>query len=181
MGVFLGGSMLSRSFLSEFIQISSEVKKGAEWIPRIVPVKHGALLPELVETIIPATDTPGAKEALVYVFVDLYVKDCYPKEQQEVFLKGLDSLDETSRGKFGRPFLELSKDARLGFLSAMEKESWDREPLQRSFVKMLKNLTLLGFYSSKPGATQAAEYEPSPGPFEGCIDMKPGQKAHAMS
>src|SRR5215831_12817149 len=98
MGMLLGGSMLSRSIITDFMQTSSAVKRGAEWTPRIVPVKHAALLAELVETIIPASDTPGAKQALVHIFVDLYVNDCYPKEQQEVFLKGLDSVDETSRG-----------------------------------------------------------------------------------
>lgn len=180
-GMALGGSMLSGSVLSDYIRIAGSVKKGAEWAPRIVPARHAALLPELVETIIPATDTPGAKEALVHVFVDLYVKDCYPKAQQEVFLKGLDSIDERSRKASSRPFPELSKDARVALLTAIEKESWvNNEPLERSFIKMLKNLTLLGFYSSKPGATQAAEYERSPGPFEGCIDLKPGQKGEAM-
>jgi glucoside 3-dehydrogenase (cytochrome c) hitch-hiker subunit len=173
MGLLIGGSMLSRSVLAEFIQTASAVRKGREWTPRIVPVERAALLPELVETIIPATDTPGAKDALVHIFVDLYVKDCYTKAQQEAFLKGLDSIDEESRKASNRPFLELSKDERLRLLSALEA--------QGPFIKMLKRLTLLGFYSSKSGATQAADYERSPGPFEGCIDLKPGQKADAMS
>ncbi len=45
---------------------------------------------------------------------------------------------------------------------------------------MLKRVTLLGYFSSKPGATQAAEYVQSPGPFEGCIDLKPKQRVQAL-
>jgi len=179
--MLVSGSLLSGSVLAEFVKVASSVKQGADWNPRFIPVEYAALLPELVETIIPATDTPGAKEALVHIFIDIYVRDCYPKGQRDVFLKGLASVDEASRKASNHAFLELSKGERLALLSAMEKESWVRnEPLEHSFIKMLKKLTLLGFYSSKPGATQAAEYEPNPGPFEGCVDLRPGQKADAM-
>ncbi|HUK89230.1 MAG TPA: gluconate 2-dehydrogenase subunit 3 family protein, partial [Blastocatellia bacterium] len=175
------GNLLSRSVLADFLRISASVKQGSKWAPQFVPVKHAALLPELVDVIIPVTDTPGAKDALVHVFVDLYVKDCYTKAQQEIFLKGLDSVEVTSQKGFGRPFIELSKKEQLGLLSGLEKESWEKhEPTDESFIRMLKNLTLLGYFSSQPGATQAAEYERSPGPFEGCIDMKPGQKVDAI-
>ena len=49
-----------------------------------------------------------------------------------------------------------------------------------SFVRSLKNLTLLGYFSSEVGATKAADYEQSPGPFEGCLDLKPGQRVQAL-
>ena len=47
----------------------------------------------MVETIIPATDTPGAKALNVHQFIQKMVADCYAKTAQETLQKGLDSLD----------------------------------------------------------------------------------------
>lgn len=90
---FFAGSLLLPSFLSQFFQSCSDIKQRKEtWKPLVFSEAQAALVPELVDAIIPATDTPGAKEAMVHVFADLYVKDCYSKEQREIFLKGLDEL-----------------------------------------------------------------------------------------
>jgi hypothetical protein len=63
----------------------------------------------------------------------------------------------------------------------LEQESWEKDvPVEKSFIRMLKNLTLVGFFSSQSGATKTAEYTRSPGPFEGCTELKPGQRADAM-
>jgi hypothetical protein len=181
LGVLVGGNLLATGTVADFLQIAASINAGdRRWQPRLVSAPQAALLQELVEVIIPKTDTPGAKEALTHVFVDLYVNDCYPKAQQEILLKGLDQVDALSRKQFSRPFVDLSPDERLGLLTRMEKESFDKgEAVEQSFIRMLKNLTLTGFFSSQPGATKAATYARSPGPFEGCTELKPGQKADA--
>ena len=183
LGLLVGGNLLAPAVLADFLQTAASIKEGkSQWTPRLITSQQALLLPELVEVIIPATDTPGAKAALVHVFVDLYVKDCYPRAQQEVFLKGLDNVDTISQKQSGRAFLQLSKEERLGLLKQLEKESWGKgEPVEQSFIKMLKNLTLMGFFSSQAGVTKATSYVRSPGPFEGCIDLKPGQKVDALS
>jgi len=182
LGLLVGGNLLAPSLLASFFQTAAAIKEGKEkWQPRLLSAEQAALLPELVEVIIPTTDTPGAKAALVHVFVDLYVADCYPKAQQELFLKGLDTLDDVSRKQAGRAFSKLAAAERLGLLKQLEKASWEsNEAVEQSFVRMLKNLTLMGFFCSQPGATRAAEYQRSPGPFEGCTDLKSGQKADAL-
>ncbi len=48
------------------------------------------------------------------------------------------------------------------------------------FYFTMKDLTLLGYFTSEAGVTQALEYVPVPGRYEGCIDLKPGQKAWAI-
>lgn len=182
LAVLAGGNLLAPSLLADFLQTSASLKKRkTRWKPKFVSPQHATLLAELVEVIIPKTDTPGAKEAFVHVFIDLYVKDCYPQAQQEIFLKGLNNLATISQKDFDKPFLQLSKEERLTLLKQLEKESWQKgEAVEQSFIKMLKNLTLLGYFSSQPGATKAADYVQSPGPFKGCIDLKPGQKVQAL-
>src|SRR5262245_30844614 len=90
---FFAGSLLLPAFLSQFFQSCSDIQQGKEtWKPLIIPEAQAALMMRLVEIIIPPTDTPGAREAGAHIFIDLFVKDCYPKEQQDIFLKGLDEL-----------------------------------------------------------------------------------------
>jgi gluconate 2-dehydrogenase gamma chain len=182
LGALAGAALLPSTVLAEFLRDAAAVgDAGGAWTPKFFTPAQAKLLPELVEVIIPATDTPGAKSALVHVFVDLYVRDCYPKAQQELFVKGLDALDGVARARFGRPFLELAPADRLGLLVEEERASLGRsETPDKSFVRMLKHLTLLGYFSSRPGATQAAQYEHAPGPFEGCIPLTPGTKVHAL-
>jgi len=172
---FFAGSLLMPSFLSQFFQSCNSIQQGKEtWKPLIFSAKQAILVPELVDTILPATDTPGAKEAMTHVFIDLFIKDCYPKEQRDMFLKGLDELEAK------HSFLSLDAAGRTALLTKLEKESIDKnEPLEKSFIKMAKKLTILGYFTSEIGATKAAEYIASPGPYIGCIDLKPDQKVTA--
>jgi hypothetical protein len=182
-GLVAGSHLVPASVLAEFMRCSSAIAKGAEeWTPRLVAGPRAALLAELVDVVIPRTDTPGARDALVHVFVDLYARDCYPKPQQEAFLRGLDEIEAIAARERSRPFRDLSADEKLALLLRLEAASVAKdEPVDQSFVRMLKNATLLGFFTSEPGATKAAEYAPSPGPFEGCIPLEPGRKVDAFN
>jgi hypothetical protein len=37
---------------------------------------------------------------------------------------------------------------------------------------MAKELTLLGFFTSEPGATQVLQYDPVPGAYHGCVPLE---------
>jgi hypothetical protein len=173
---FFIGNALAPSLVSGFFdRCASLAAENKAWEPAFFSKKQASLLPELVEAIIPETDTPGAKAAMVHVFIDLYVKDCYPAAQQQVFMLGLDELQT------GHSFLSLDRKAQTGLLTQLEMESlYKNEPVEKSFVKMLKTLAIMGYFTSEIGASKAAEYMASPGPFQGCIDMKPGQKVSAL-
>ncbi|PGH38351.1 MAG: Twin-arginine translocation pathway signal, partial [Candidatus Nephrothrix sp. EaCA] len=47
------------------------------------------LLAEIADTILPATQTPGAKEAGVGTFMTVMVNDCYKEKDQKIFHEGL--------------------------------------------------------------------------------------------
>ena len=71
-------------------------KPTLNWKPVFFTEEQAGLVSQLAETIIPKTDTPGAKDAGVPSFIDLVVKDCYKKEDQEKFVAGLKAFDEQS-------------------------------------------------------------------------------------
>ena len=47
------------------------------------------------------------------------------------------------------------------------------------YFRMMKELTLLGYFTSKVGATQALRYLPVPGRYDGCVPYKKGERAWA--
>jgi hypothetical protein len=140
------------------------------------------MLEALVDTILPRTDTPGAAEARTHVFVDLALRDCYTKDEQRLFLEGLEALAGECAVRHGRAFESCSPEERHALLAPLDAASYAPDTGPRgSFVRILKDLTLVGFYTSRIGATQALAYEAVPGGFRGCLELKPGQKAWATS
>jgi hypothetical protein len=138
------------------------------------------MLEALVDTILPATETPGAREARVFVFVDLALRDCYSAEEQQLFTAGLEALADQSQARHGRPFEACSPEERQALLAPLDAASYAPDTGARgSFIRILKDLTLVGFFTSRIGATRVLAYEAVPGGFQGCLKLRPGQKAWA--
>ena len=138
-----------------------------------ISAEQEAFLAEIADIIIPTTDTPGAKAAGVEKFIVRVMRDCYKKDDQEKFYTGLAKLDADSQAKFGKGFvgLDLSqKNEMVKLLTVNDKP----------FFQRMKELTVTGYFTSEIGATKALEYLPIPGKFEGCIPLKPNQKAWAL-
>jgi hypothetical protein len=153
---------------------------GATWTPRWLPADRAAMLEALVDTVLPATDTPGAREARVHVFVDLALRDCCTPAEQQLFLSGLDALAAESQSRHGRGFEACAAEERHALLAPLDAASYAPDTGPRgSFARILKDLTLVGYCTSRIGATQALAYEAVPGGWKGCLDLRPGQKAWA--
>ena len=153
---------------------------GTQWTPRWIRPERAAMLEALVDTILPATDTPGARQAGVHVFVDLALRDCYTQAEQQVFLKGMEALADETQTRHARTFEACTADERHALLTPLDEKSYNPDTGPRgSFIRILKDLTLVGFFTSKVGATETLAYEAVPGGFKGCLDLRPGQKAWA--
>jgi hypothetical protein len=144
------------------------------------------LLNEVGEIILPTTKTPGAKAAQVGQFMSVMVRDCYEPADQKAFLKGLDQLDADSKKKNGKTFLESSPAERTAFLTALDKEQQAYSATQpkdapNHYFRMIKQLTLLGYFTSEVGSTQALRYLPVPGRYDGCVPYKKGDRAWATT
>jgi hypothetical protein len=145
-----------------------------------------AFLDEVAETILPKTDTPGAKEAKVGEFMTRIVKDCYTEADQKIFLDGMQKLDAASKTKNGKSFMESTPEQRHDLLVDLDKEAKDYMGKKKKedpshYFRMMKELTLWGYFTSEPGATKALRYVAVPGRYDGCVDYKKGEKAWATS
>ncbi len=136
------------------------------------------LLDEIGETILPATaSSPGAKAAQIGQFMNVMVTDCYEEKEQAIFQAGLKEVEERSKAKHFKGFMQLSSEQRLEVLASFDAEARQTaEGAPRHFFSMMKDLTQTGYFSSEPGVTQALRYNPIPKDFIGCVDYK-GEKA----
>ena len=145
-----------------------------------------ALLDEVADTILPDTaKSPGAKAAKTGPFIALMVKDTYTPEDQKVFRDGLMALDEASKkANGGATFVKATPAQRTALLTALDKEQFDfqktRKPDEKQhYFRMMKELTMLGFFTSEIGMTKAMRYKESPGPFQPCVPYTKGDPAWA--
>ncbi len=132
------------------------------WRPELVSPEEGRALAAVVDTILPDTDTPGARAALVHVFVDLALAHCVTPANQHAARAALAGL---ATGRFAdEP--PAAREQRLARVA-------------RPALDLLTELTVLGYFTSENGATQALAYEAVPGRFRGSVPLAPGQKAWA--
>src|SRR5688572_27944981 len=78
---------------------------------------HEKLLAEIEESIITASDTPGAKEFQTHLFTLIMLNDCYEKNKQQQFVKGLKEINTISKKEFGNPFIECTPSQREEMLT----------------------------------------------------------------
>jgi hypothetical protein len=129
----------------------------------------------MAEALLPRTDTPGAKDAGVPGWMELLLQDCYDKDQQGRFLRGLTMVEEECQKRTGKLFTKLSKDLQPGILSTMEAELPADSDLT-GFLKIFKSLAKFCYVHSEKGATQAFAYLPVPGKWDAAMPLEKGQK-----
>ncbi len=196
-GILLGGTVVGAdAFLSGCKTKTTDSKEFSS--------DDIAYLNEIGETILPATATPGAKEANVGAFMTVMVNDCYEEGDQKAFREGMNKLNDASKKKFNDVFMKITPQQRHDLLVELDKEAKDYQKNVREFnnaenkkekdetakgnlkykkqyksshyFSMMKQLTLLGYFTSEVGMTKALNYKAVPGRYDGCIPYKKGDK-----
>jgi hypothetical protein len=173
--VLLGGALSAPAVLG----VMNGCSAGAEpdWEPVFFTHEQIALVAELADIMIPRTDTPGARDVGVPAFIDTMLKDVYPADDQTRYLTGLAAFEVQARKQHGDAFLALPADTRQGLVrqvhdATLQEGSTAAVPRNsRPFILMTKELTLLGFFTSRAGATQVLQYDPLPGSYQGCLPL----------
>jgi hypothetical protein len=150
--------------------------------------EHENILAEIADTIIPDTDTPGAKKAGVGPFIIMMMNDCYPESTKKVVINGINEVQKRSKSDYKKAFISMSLEDKENLLKKMEEEVKDKNEVSKSesksaspqFFKLVRDLTLFGYFTSEIGATQALSYVAIPGKYEECTTLEKGQKAWAI-
>lgn len=128
------------------------------------------MLEHLAEMIIPADDTPGAKEAGVAEFIDFMVANRVPvsarrdvrstedaiqmgTEAQNRFVSGLDWINARSKSEFGREFLDCAPEQQKSLLEALAYKAKFKPATEsgREFFQLMRDYTVVGYYTTKIG------------------------------
>jgi hypothetical protein len=158
-----------------------------------------ALLDEIGETIIPTTDVPGARAVGIGAFIAMMITDCYYPKEQAAFRAGLRELPDAFEAKYQEKFLGGSAANRTAFLNDLDREQQAvaaKQKERKKFVhenasteessepddevphyfRMMKELTILGYFTSEIGSTQVLGWVEVPGRYDGNVPYKKGDK-----
>ncbi len=122
----------------------------------------------IADRILPKTDTPGALDVGVLTFIDLMYGEYLTEEERRRFLSGLDLVEAASLSAYQTGYGRLSLDLRDRVLQAVAASS---EGEEKSFFHQIKELTIVGYFTSETVAKTILRYEPVPGPYQGCIPV----------
>ena len=146
----------------------------------------------MIDQILPATDTPGAKAARVNEFMDVILTEWATEDERKSFLEGLASVDTQSNALFSRDFIAAAPDQQLALLRVLDEEAavarenrkkksapiWEPESrdqqLKGDFFSTFKNMTLHGYYTSQIGFAEELKLRVIPGVQHGCQPIGPG-------
>lgn len=148
-----------------------------------------ALLDEIGETIIPATKIPGAKAVGIGAFIAMMVADCYTPTAQAAFKTGLAKLPADYAARHGEKFIGGKAENRTAFLNELDAEQSNytaanrrknddnsAEEVPPHWFRVARELTILGYFSSEIGYTQALRYLEVPGRCDGNVPYKQGDE-----
>jgi hypothetical protein len=176
MATLMGASVLGpRLFAATFEQKDGTAGSGFS-------SEDVALLDELGETIIPATDIPGAKAVQIGAFIAMMIDDCYERLEQTAFKEALHSMATSYRRRFGVDFVASRAADRTAFLNELDQQQKSAgvtttPTASVRLFRLLKELTILGYFTSEIGCTQALRFTEVPGRYDGCAPYKKGDRA----
>ena len=140
--------------------------RGASLFPESLREETAAL----VETIIPETDTPGARDADVAEFIEFMLQEWYPAEDRERFLQGMGKLDKHCEQQHTQSFSRIGPDKQVQVVAALQDGAVDLfEDGGQDFFQHVKQLTIFGYYTSEIGMTIERRYLPVPGDYDGAF------------
>lgn len=172
---FLVGGVISAPAMSAILAGCRAEASTTAWIPRALTTDQADLLGLLVDRIIPTTDTPGAKDVGVPVFIDKLLHQWVDPNERERFLNGLAAIDEETRKTYGVALREATPAQQNALLTrhdqrAVQAREEDADPLP--FFATLKEWTLVGYYTSEVGATQELQWLAAPGRYDGDLPLE---------
>lgn len=169
-----------------------KAKPDITFVPKFFTEEQARLVSALADTILPRTNTPGAIDAGVPGFIDDMIGNVYDANQQKNFTDGLAALASEAKSQIGGDFVDATPEEQLEFVKnknsqvlsgadASQSEGWWAAGGGKSkpFFLELKELTVLGFFTSEAGATKVLQYKQVPGPFKGCVPLSEVGKAWA--
>lgn len=178
-GMILGYT-LSASSLSQ-LWVSCKSAPELDWQPQFFSKEQAQTASALAEAILPRTDTPGAKDLQIDRFIDVMVKNIFPEDGQQAFLKGMEEFEANCQKNMGDAFVNLPAEKQEAYLLEQEKAAaklnhaiWgevigEKKPVP--FYRQFKAMVISAYFSAEEIGKNHLTYEPVPGELRGCMPL----------
>lgn len=144
-------------------QLSIQLKK-----IQITPDQE-KLLFSLANAIIPPGDSPGAADLGAHLFALKMVDDCFNKEEQEKFVRGLKAMQDHLRKNGADVLNEKEEAGKLSLLKTVSQKSDNNEI--PGFLDPFRRLVVFGYTQSEYVMTNLIPYKLIPGKYHGCVPV----------
>jgi hypothetical protein len=168
----LGGAISAPTALA-ILQGCSAKQAGptaAAWNPRFFKGGQADVIAAIADILIPKTDTSGALDAGVPAFIDGVMADVYPADAQRRFSAGIDEFAAAAASS-GKSFVGQDAAQRASVVQKSIDDALSGAHDQKPFILVARELTLLGFYTSKVGILENMDYVAVPTAYHGCVPL----------
>jgi len=176
----IAGSTVTAPALLSLLQ-SCQSQPRLDWQPVFLNEDQARFISLMVDTWMPKTDTPGALDVKVDIFIDLVFARLYNKEAQALVVSEIEKFNNGCKEKFGSRFIDLNEKERDTMMKTAESEPgrfngkvWGtavgkQEPI--GFYRSLKSMAIWGYFTSEEIGKNVLSYDPIPGVYQGCIPL----------
>ena len=160
------GYAVSASTIAAVMQ-GCETSGDPDWMPTYLNNDQSNLVAEIAEIILPKSDTPGAKDALVHRFIDSLFGGFMDDKKQALITEGLVAVDASSQSANNKKFVDATPEQQTAIIQKLANEA-----TKDSFFAKIKELTLTGYFTSEVVGKNVLNYLPIPGEYKACIDIE---------
>ena len=186
--IFAAGAVLP-TFTPELFTLFRQAQPPPGYTLRTLTGHLNDTVIAMIDQIIPATDTPGAKGARVNEFIDLILTEWATPEERKSFLDGLAGIDKQSQSLYGKNFSDATAEQQLTQLQALDAAVMTNKivrprhgntvpkpdsQLEGNFWEVFKRITIHGYYTSEVGFKEELKLEIIPGAQHGCNPVPAG-------
>ncbi len=183
--IFAAGAVLP-AFSPEMFALFRQAQPPPGYSVRTLNSHANDTVVAMIDQIIPATDTPGAKGARVNEFIDVILTEWATPGERKNFLDGLAGIDKQSQSLYGKNFADATPEQQLIQLRAIDDAAMSNRvvrprhgntiskpdsQLEGNFWEVFKRITIHGYYTSEIGFTQELKLEIIPGAQHGCAPV----------
>lgn len=178
-GTVTGGAILMPSLLTLFQSCKQESR--IDWKPKFFSGDEANFISAMLDTILPATDTPGALDVKADIFLDTVIAKTYDEESKNEMRSQIAKFNDKCKKSHGGNFVNLSVQDKEAVLRKEESTNakfnggvWGtavgkQEPV--GFYRSLKSMAIWAYMSSEEIGKNVLNYDPIPGGYNGCIDV----------
>jgi hypothetical protein len=171
--ILMGGALSSGAIavMMSGCQTKTETDNTEAWSPRFFSEDQSRLFAEVAETIMPKTDTAGAKELQLERWVDSVLMDVKDEKFQKQVVKGLEVIEAASQKDNEKGFVDATAEERTATLMTLDNERANYKGEEKHPFHAVKETVLTAFFATKVGVTEVLQYNPNPGKYIGCMPL----------